>query len=105
MPRLLFIICWNPKEVGSNASEGRNLLVRVGARKQREQASFFHVLCIQATGRSMPQIKGASSHLRRSGLEVGLPSRMVVVHTLNPSTQAAEAGRISEFKASLIYKS
>lgn len=43
MSQLVFCILLNPKEVDSDASEGKDLLVRVKASRQREQASFFHV--------------------------------------------------------------
>lgn len=37
---------YTPEEVGCNASEGTDSPVRARARRQREQASFFSVLCI-----------------------------------------------------------
>lgn len=39
--QLVFSICWNPKGVVSNASEGMDLQGRARASRQTEKASFF----------------------------------------------------------------
>jgi hypothetical protein len=44
MSQLVISKYQNPEEIGFNASEGTDLLVRTGTRRQRGQASFFHVL-------------------------------------------------------------
>jgi hypothetical protein len=49
MSQLVFSICWNPEEVGSNASEGIDLLARVRASRQEERASFFQVEAVVQT--------------------------------------------------------
>jgi hypothetical protein len=47
--------CQDPKEVGSKASEGMDLLAR--ASRQREQAFFFHVLYIGCEQKVWPGLK------------------------------------------------
>lgn len=42
--QLVFSICQNPKEVGSNATEGMDLPVGVRESRQRKQTSLFLVL-------------------------------------------------------------
>jgi hypothetical protein len=68
MSQLLFSIHQSPKEVGTNASEGKDLPVRVRTIRQRVGASFFRVLYINF------QQKGESSHPKRSRLKVSLPT-------------------------------
>lgn len=46
MSQLVFSTHQNLEEVDSNASDGMNLVLRVGGSKQRERASLFHVLCV-----------------------------------------------------------
>ena len=41
MSQLVFSICWNPKEVGSNASEGMDLPERLRAEMQAKNKSFL----------------------------------------------------------------
>jgi len=36
-------MCWNLKEIGSNAREGTDLLVRASSSRQRTKVSFFYV--------------------------------------------------------------
>jgi hypothetical protein len=43
MSQLVFGIRWNPKEVGSNASTGMDLPMRVKMSRQRVEVSFFHL--------------------------------------------------------------
>lgn len=72
MSQLAFSTHWNPEEVGSNASEGMDLL------KRREQAgkeqSFLllhHLYRLPADG--MAQIKGGSSYFKVSKTLRGMP--------------------------------
>lgn len=46
MSELVFSRCWNPKQVGSDASEGMDLAVGVRASRQREYVSSFQILYI-----------------------------------------------------------
>lgn len=71
MSQLVFSICQNPGEVVSNASEGMALP------EADRDASFFHVLSIGCQ-QEVWQIKGGSSHLKRSGLEMSLPQEREV---------------------------
>jgi hypothetical protein len=64
MSQLDFSICRNPEEVGSDASEGMGLLVRMRARTSRQKEEppsflFFHRLAAD-----VDQIKGRPSHLK-----------------------------------------
>jgi hypothetical protein len=59
MSPLVFSMHWNPEEAGSSAREGMDPPARVGASRQRANASFFHVLYI-----SCHQIKGESSYFK-----------------------------------------
>lgn len=68
MSELVFRICQNLEEAGSNAREGMDLPVRKN--RQREKASYLHDLSIGC--RSHAQIKDGPAHLKRSGLEMGL---------------------------------
>ena len=43
---MVFRVLQNPKEVGSDASEGKNVPARERASRPRAKASFFHVLYI-----------------------------------------------------------
>lgn len=58
---------WNPS-VGSNTSEGMDLLARVRPSRQRAKAPSFHALCTDCQRMVWPG--GGSSHLKRSGLKV-----------------------------------
>jgi hypothetical protein len=46
MSQMVFTIYQNPEEVSSNASGEMDLPARVRSSRQREKASFFHVLYI-----------------------------------------------------------
>lgn len=74
MPQLVFGICQNPREVGSNASEEwMDLPVRARASRQRE--SFHLPLPLYRLPiEGVDQIKGGSSYLRSSGLVVYCPT-------------------------------
>ena len=72
MSQLVFSICQNPEEVGSNASEEMELPAK--ARASRQNASFlFPYLLHRLQTEGVVQIKG-ESHLKRSRLKVGLPT-------------------------------
>ena len=60
---MVFTIYQNPEEVSSNASGEMDLPARVRSSRQREKASFFHVLYIGLPAESVARIKGISSHL------------------------------------------
>jgi hypothetical protein len=59
-------------EVGSNACGRTNLSERAKANRQRAKASFLQVLYIDFQKKLCPGKK--FSHLKRSGLKVGLPT-------------------------------
>ena len=79
MSQLVFSISWNPEEVGSNASEGMDLLVRVRACRHKKKESFLlpcPLYGLPAEG--AVHIKGRFSHLKRFGLrEKKIPHRYV----------------------------
>ena len=65
MSQLVFSICWNPEEVGSNASEGMDLLAR--QEKQAKTKSISLLPCpfiVSLPAEGMAQIKYVSSHLK-----------------------------------------
>ena len=69
MSQLVYSICWNSKEVGSNASEEMDLLARARASRQREKLPLSCPLSgLPAEG--VAQIGGRSSYIKRSGLKV-----------------------------------
>jgi hypothetical protein len=62
MPPVVFSVCWNPEEAGSNASEGMDLSVRVRASRQKEsKLPSFTSFMLEA---GVAQIKGISSLLK-----------------------------------------
>ena len=56
MSQLVFWICWNPKEVGSNANERQDVLT-MGGQAGEEQALPSSMVLIQASSRRWDQIK------------------------------------------------
>ena len=58
--------------MGSNASEGVDLSMT--ANRQRKQASFFHVFFHRLLVEGAAHIKSRFYDLKRTGLEVGLPT-------------------------------
>jgi hypothetical protein len=93
MSQLVFSLHQNPKDVGSEASEGLDWLAG-----KREQASSVHILYIGCQKKAWPRSK--LDLLKRSGLMACLlTSRIhnggpvVLVHIFNPSTQKARTGR------------
>jgi hypothetical protein len=76
MSQLIYSIPWNAEEVGSNANEGMDLPVRVSVSRQRLS---FLLLCSfhRFPKEGVVQIKGESSHLKRSGLQLGIPLQMI----------------------------
>lgn len=80
-------ICGNPKEIGSSASEGMNVLSRHAEGKQGKSKSIFPLSPCQAEG--VAQNKGASSYLKIRIKDVYLPTSRVrtrsgLIH-FNPS--------------------
>ena len=77
MSQLVFSIHQNLEEIGSNASEWTDLSVTGSERasRQRDQVSFF-LLCpwYRCYQQVWPRLEVWSSHLKRSGLTVGLPT-------------------------------
>jgi hypothetical protein len=73
MIQLVFSIYKNPKEVGSTASDGMDLPLRVRTSRQK---SKFPLLCpsYRLPPEGVPQIKGGSSYLKRFELNVYLPT-------------------------------
>ena len=84
MSHLVFSICLNPEEVGSNASEG--MYLTVGLRTSRQRESFL-LLCPldRLPPKSVAQIKGGPSYFKRSRLKVGLSTSKNLVKKKNPS--------------------
>lgn len=63
MSQLVFCLCWNPEEAGSNANEGMNVLTMSGqAGEEQELPSSMSLHQFPAGG--MAHIKGMSSHLK-----------------------------------------
>ena len=56
MSQVVFWICWNPKEVGSNANERQDVLT-MGGQAGEEQALPSSMVLIQASSRRWGQIK------------------------------------------------
>jgi hypothetical protein len=73
MTPLVFSRCGNPEEVGSNASEGLDLLAR-GEQTGKEQKlpSFMSLYRLPAEG--VPHIRGRFSQLKGSGLKMYFPA-------------------------------
>ena len=69
--QLVFSICWNSREVDSNAGEGVDL---VGGQEQAGRERDFLLPCLfyKLGAESVAQIKDRSSHLKRSVLKVCL---------------------------------
>lgn len=77
MSQLAFIIHWNPEEGGSKASEGMNLSVR--ARTSRQRGSFPPPAALyELPAGGVARMKAGSSHLKWSGLNVGLPASSIL---------------------------
>ena len=57
MSQLVFSMCCDPKELGSNASEEMDLAVRERAKRQRTNASIFHVLYVGCLHKVWPRFK------------------------------------------------
>lgn len=73
MSQLVFAICSNPKEVGSNSSEGMEQSVRQG--KQAKRASFLPPCPLsRLPPKRVAQIKGGPYHFKISGLKMSLPT-------------------------------
>lgn len=72
MSQLVFSICWNPEEAGSNASEGRNMLAR--RRQAGQEQKLPSVSLYRLPAESVAQIKGVSSCLKIRFKGVCLPA-------------------------------
>ena len=73
MLQLIFSIHQNAKEVGSNVNKGMDLLgSREQTGKEQKHSSSMFLYTLPAEG--VAQIKGGSSHLKRSRLKVCLPA-------------------------------
>jgi hypothetical protein len=85
MLQLIFSIHQNAKEVGSNVNKGMDLLgSREQTGKEQKHSSSMFLYTLPAEG--VAQIKGGSSHLKRSGLKVALPtSDDLIKKNKNPS--------------------
>jgi hypothetical protein len=67
MPQLVFNICWNAKDIGTNASEGMDMLARRGqAGKEEKLIAFKSLYRLPAEG--MVQIESVSSKVRIKGV-------------------------------------
>jgi hypothetical protein len=73
VPAGLRYLYWNPEEVGSNASERMSLQQEQG-QSGKEQKLPSSMSLYRQPPESVAQIKGGSSHLKNSGLKVGLPT-------------------------------
>lgn len=60
---------WNPKEAGSNACEGNDLLVRGRESRLKERKLFSSVTLYRLLAEGVTQIKGVSSHLKDPDLK------------------------------------
>ena len=67
---LVFSMSQNPEEVGSIASEGVDLLVRMRANRQKKKAFFLCILLYRPRSEGVSQIKDVYTLLKRSGLKV-----------------------------------
>lgn len=67
---LVFSMSQNPEEVGSIASEGVDLLVRMRANRQKKKAFFLCILLYRPLSEGVSQIKDVYTLLKRSGLKV-----------------------------------
>jgi hypothetical protein len=66
---VVFGIHWNPKEVGTSASEGMDILARrEQAGKEKKLPSFMYIC--RLSSEVMSQIRGGFSQLKRSGLKM-----------------------------------
>jgi hypothetical protein len=61
MLQMVFNVCWNPKGVGPNASEGMDLLARARTSRQRERV---FLPCPLYTPHNVVQMKGLSSSFK-----------------------------------------
>lgn len=69
MLQMVFNVCWNPKGVGPNASEGMDLLARhEQASKEQKLSSFMSLYGLPTEG--MAQIRRGSSRLKTSRLKL-----------------------------------
>ena len=80
MQSQLICICWNPEEVGSNASEGMDVLARQGQAGKEPKLASSMSLC-KPPAESVTQIKGVpqdlGQKLESSSLKIwvtGVPS-------------------------------
>lgn len=60
---------WNPKETGSNASEGNDFLVRRRESRQKERKLSSSVTLYRLLSEGVALIKGGSSHLKDPDLK------------------------------------
>jgi hypothetical protein len=96
MSQLLCSTHQSLREVGFNASDGTNLTERAKG-KQAESNSFLlpHSLhSLPAEG--VVQTEGGSSHLKRSGLKVSLPSSNYLIKKNSSGWQDGSAGKSTD---------
>lgn len=76
-------ICQNTKKIGSNSSEGLDLLSRVRASRQRERS--FLLLCplYRLPEEGVINIKSGYSHLKRFGLKIYHPVSKIQIRRSN----------------------
>ena len=72
MSQLVVSIFWNSDVVGSDASEGMDLTVRVRENRQRESRLLYPCPLYRLPEEGVTQMKTRSYHLRRFGLKVDL---------------------------------
>ena len=79
MPQLLFSMCWNPEEVGSNASEGMDLPAR--QEQAKRASSLLPCPLYRQSAEGGAQITGKFSHLKRSGLKMCLRTSKIQIRS------------------------
>lgn len=62
--QLIICICWDPREVGSNASEGTDVLARPRRRRRRNEPFLLPFSLHRLPEKGVAQIKGVSSRLK-----------------------------------------
>jgi hypothetical protein len=73
MSQLVVSIFWNSDVVGSDASEGMDLTVRVRENRQRESRLLYPCPLYRLPEEGVAQNKGRSSYHKRSRIKVHLP--------------------------------
>ena len=101
MPQLVFSICWNNKEVvNSNASEGINVLKRLG-QEDKEQKHHSFMSLYRLPGKSVFQINVVSSSHMFLSQDVCVFLLQDIVRLFPPCLKVREFGGFSEWLTSV----